>query len=1057
MEKYNLFKAVSSFREAQNGKELLARVGLEFCNVDSVVIDNSIMRKICEKDITAEAHYIECAELDYLADLPERPLAYYRQDETNLVRLANATEGCLVVYERVSTGFVDITKGAVGSAVCGLVRSAKKDIMLGDDIYPDGIIWSQQIFKAYNEKYGENILDKLALLFVCAKGSARFRGRYYKLLSELTYENFLLPIKKAVSEGLHQLCAVVSERVCVATELPRNINLAGYGCFEKMFLDTASGAITYLTVKKYTSLSRIFSFSRVAFASDALIEQNSLEEIKTEVDNLYASGIDLIAVGDKEGKDALYGVKANYIKNYCDSVAAICAQMKSKKRMLILYPTFTSLMNGDDTAFDIKLCQSLQRLDKNGIFYDICDELTFKTFAESNEGKIVIGAQEYDGVALIDAENISFATANKIQELLQQKVRFFSYGEKLRLIDGVKSARVDDLAKNFGCVKRIEDICEEKFFKLSNFELCRFGFLPDMSKLVFVRSNNNSKFSFNTRGRLSCVDVLAGTEKEISSKKILGSLFGVKTVDTNDFSSTALFIRESQDKNSLSANNSNKVIETGELFTLKNYSRNILALSLCDYRTTKGRWNTDKRMGEMSDTLLSAKGGAEFRFTVVSDGFEGKCSLYVPEFADVTALVNGNSVQGKKGVFDISGLLKNGQNEIVVAVPRIASQIDSCGMPDGIFIAGEFAALTDADITYDTDRKLYVDGGFTLAAIPEQIDINKIRESGFWYFAGAMELSCNVFVNKKGGVVYKLRFNEKNAELVEVKVNGSEAGVVGFYPYEINISDFLYDGDNEITLKLYSSDEALKIRTTQDGVQVFEPFGLGVNRTNYDFIEFDGVSRVYKCGDNTVTANDKVSFNIQRGEFVAVVGKSGAGKTTLLNILGGMDVCDSGNVVVDGRNIRNFSEAELTDYRRNDVGFVFQYGNLVDDLTVRENIELASGLCEDAISVEIALNAMDLLDYADSVVSQLSSGQQQRVAIARALAKNPKLLLCDEPTGTLDSNEGRQIISLLYETCKTTGKTAVVITHDDVVCAMADRVIKLQNGCVIENTVNPER
>ncbi|MBR6533275.1 MAG: ATP-binding cassette domain-containing protein, partial [Clostridia bacterium] len=173
-------------------------------------------------------------------------------------------------------------------------------------------------------------------------------------------------------------------------------------------------------------------------------------------------------------------------------------------------------------------------------------------------------------------------------------------------------------------------------------------------------------------------------------------------------------------------------------------------------------------------------------------------------------------------------------------------------------------------------------------------------------------------------------------------------------------------------------------------------------------------------------------------------------------MLGGMDKCDDGNIVIDGVNIGEFSEKQLSNYRRNDIGFVFQQNNLIDDLTVRENVALVSRISDDSINANIALDAVGLLDYADSLTLNLSAGQQQRVVVARALAKNPKLLLCDEPTGILNKEESTEILSMIYETCKTTNKTAVVVTNNDEICAKADRVIKLKNGCIVENIINLE-
>ena len=220
------------------------------------------------------------------------------------------------------------------------------------------------------------------------------------------------------------------------------------------------------------------------------------------------------------------------------------------------------------------------------------------------------------------------------------------------------------------------------------------------------------------------------------------------------------------------------------------------------------------------------------------------------------------------------------------------------------------------------------------------------------------------------------------------------------------------------------------------------------------FVEFRDVRKVYRMGEVEVAAVDGMTFDIERGELVVVVGPSGAGKTTLLNMLGGMDACSSGTIMLDGREISAFSEKELTYYRRYDIGFVFQFYNLVQNLTALENVELASQICKDPLDAGTVLKQVGLGHRLDNFPAQLSGGEQQRVAIARALAKNPKLLLCDEPTGALDYRTGKAILKLLQGTCFDTGKTVVLITHNSAFTAIADRVIHIREGRVAGVEVN---
>ena len=219
-------------------------------------------------------------------------------------------------------------------------------------------------------------------------------------------------------------------------------------------------------------------------------------------------------------------------------------------------------------------------------------------------------------------------------------------------------------------------------------------------------------------------------------------------------------------------------------------------------------------------------------------------------------------------------------------------------------------------------------------------------------------------------------------------------------------------------------------------------------------VEMENVQKVYHMGEVEIRAADSITFSIEKGEFTVIVGPSGAGKTTVLNILGGMDTCDGGKVLVDGEDISGYRNRKLTSYRRNDIGFVFQFYNLVPNLTALENVELATQICRNPLDAAQVLREVGLEERMDNFPAQLSGGEQQRVAIARALAKNPKLLLCDEPTGALDYNTGKAILKLLQDTCREKGMTVVVITHNSAIAPMADRVIQIKNGRVTAMNVN---
>lgn len=223
------------------------------------------------------------------------------------------------------------------------------------------------------------------------------------------------------------------------------------------------------------------------------------------------------------------------------------------------------------------------------------------------------------------------------------------------------------------------------------------------------------------------------------------------------------------------------------------------------------------------------------------------------------------------------------------------------------------------------------------------------------------------------------------------------------------------------------------------------------------YIQVINECKRYKMGESTIVANNNINFEIEKGEFVIILGPSGAGKSTVLNILGGMDSCDEGQIIIDGVDISKYNSKQLTNYRRNDVGFVFQFYNLVQNLTARENVELSSQIVSNALDIDETLKLVGLEHRKNNFPAQLSGGEQQRVAIARAIAKNPKLLLCDEPTGALDYTTGKQILKTLQDTCRNTGTTVIVITHNSALAPMADRVIRINDAKVrsIEVNSNP--
>ena len=229
---------------------------------------------------------------------------------------------------------------------------------------------------------------------------------------------------------------------------------------------------------------------------------------------------------------------------------------------------------------------------------------------------------------------------------------------------------------------------------------------------------------------------------------------------------------------------------------------------------------------------------------------------------------------------------------------------------------------------------------------------------------------------------------------------------------------------------------------------------IGHEEVHMSYIEFQNVKKIYKMGDVKIKALNGADFSIEKGEFAVIAGASGAGKSTILNLMGGMDTATTGKIIVDKENVSKFSAKKLTTYRRYDIGFVFQFYNLIPNLTAKENVELATQICKDSLDAENVLIDVGLGHRINNFPAQLSGGEQQRVSIARALAKRPKLLLCDEPTGALDYNTGRQILKLLQETCRKDKMTVVLITHNGAITPMADHIIRMKSGKIVEDIYN---
>ena len=1068
MDRYNLLKNISEGRLGVTTPEY----GYTVINDNigkAYTLDLSVIATVdkCEGKFAAKS--LQLKTVSDIKRLPENVLGYYVLEEGNIVRIKKPVKGAYAVCFDFLLDYINFT-GA--KAVSALLAQINEDISLSDtvfisnDIYPTEIIWSSTLKKAYEEKYHEDMREKLALLFIEAKGSARFRNRYYSLLCEIVYKNFVCQLKgKALIGGTKLALNVFDLLVPGSQVLPSNSLLQYVSAFDKLFLkaDEADAAL----LKVYGGISLQFGSEIIAEISGAQFVNSTLNELKNTVDKLFAVGIKKIGFENiaKYAKFDVLAKKAEYLADYINLIGACLSEGVVVADALVVYSNNTAYgisnpqNRTEEEKFSAFVNGSATSLTECGLAFHLCDERLLKDFAEISGNRIKIGQHSYTKIVLAGADNISFSTANILFDYADKGGKIYALGGKPRLIDGVISERMKKLSDNITQVKiadaaSLKLSCEPRIKGLADVRTLK---LPDGSFMYLLAniSGENPTVTFNTYEDVLQTDLITKSEYALENKNRLGRLTG-KSVFALEGASAVLRVVKS---GSYSAKRKNaKYVGVDPVFDVTGVTDNCLVINRCQWRTGRNKWQSADPVVAVLRQLsyINKNYSAEFKFAfnIEAGALPSVCKLVIKNADCFNITVNGAAVEPARNN-NISGLVREGENTVVIKAAEFNSLMkENPAVLDNVRLLGNFGVKNNAEVKH-TDEGIVTENDFTITALPIQVNISEITQSGFWFFGGTIELSQTITIPEKEGVVYKFGFTDFKAQLAEVFVNGISAGLIGFEPFEVPISELLYQGENKITVKLFSGIKNYNILNgSMANKPCFAPFGGKVYDRVMAYVKFSGVTKTYKNGNTVVNALNDVTFGIERGEFVVIFGPDGSGKTTLFNLLAATERCDSGVITVDETVVNELTLREKDSYHRDDVALICAQGNLLPGFTVAENIELAAAIAKEPLDLGLSLAAVGLSGQEKTKASQLDADAQLRTAVARALAKNPKIILCDEPTAQLDTVGAKAILHLLYNVCKNTGKTVIVITNNSAFCSMADRIIKIKDGTITQNIIN---
>ncbi len=1012
-------------------------------------------------------------------DIPENVLGYYMVDGGSLIRLNKAVKGCYIVYAEALNDYINLTGK---KAVEALFNSAKENaatakcVTIVNNLFPSQIMWSNTLKKLYKERYNEDITEKIALLFVGAKGATRFRGRYYQLLQDIVYDNFLMPLRQYCFERGIRLYAAASFNISAASfVLPNNCIMGYRNIFDNIFLTCPKALLEGSFIKKYSGLLEGTGKDKIiAEISAEDFSSLSLNTLKNLVDRLLANGISKINIFAATEDDSVAERKLNYLRQYVNTACALFSLGDTDSDVLFVYPTFTEyacfnpagiseVQNYNDT-----LENQIEALYTEGVLPDFISEDELSN-AQISGAIITVKNKSYSRLVFPSSTTVGVATAEFITNFTAAGGRVYSLGEKPHLIDGVRGERADKLQELIRLLNNNElnQLRQSNIPLISDNEIdIRPIKLKDNSMAYFLANveNKEATLSINTFESVTQLNLITMSGRVAPLANKIGKIAGRQAVAVDGEQGGSVLYYVTKDDGYMSRQTTQNSLELSEIFALKSSSVNSLVLQSCVYRIGKAKWQEETNVSSLVKLLKDIDRSftlqLKFTFTIdeMAEGLSLGLSVKNPELYKIS--VNGTDTS----VGDITALVRGGENTLEIYAAKFDLAQKNYNTPlEKPIIYGNFALKNNSSFSINEEGKIITKGCLVITEKPKAVNINHITEAGFWTFGGKMTVSQDVFIETKRAGVYKLSFKEFGAMLAKVSVNGVTAGTIGFKPYELDISDYLLQGENRIDISLYTEkDNVIAALNSENGQLTLNPFGCSFKAKESLFIDADGISKSFITKAETVNALNKISFSVKAGELVVVNGLDGLGKTTLFNALAALTPIDSGRLVVDNKPLEDIGPKAAAEYRKNTVSVISGEDNLIDGLTLKENMRLIAPKVQSDNDILQVLYSVGLHTKADLFPTALTEYEKMCAALSAAVIKSSKLLLLDEPTARLNSDASKRLVKLIYETTRLTGKTTVLFSSNTDFCGMADRIITLKDGYIAENTVNatpipPER
>ena len=1024
------------------------------------------------------ARALKCIRITEDCDLPARIIGFYKVEDGLARKCKYADVGAFAVYSEILPGSLNLVNPKAAQyafSAAALKNPSAKFYCVNNDFFAPVPVWSSVIKKAYMQKYGQDITENLIMLFEDAKGCKRFRNRYYALTAELVTDNFLRPLKDiCVGSGISLYGSKAFSLSVAEQVLPNNALIGICDIYDKLFLYCPAELLDGAFLRRYIRFFTSFKPQKIAAVfSDNDIKKLSLKRLAAFADRLLAGGIRQFCIPQGTAQKGTDGKKAQILKKYIQNTAALLDTGERISDVLAIYPYSSAAGNfcanniGAVKEFNTVTQKGIDLLNRADILYDVASERSLGQEIKISGALISAANNKYTCLVLLPCDTLTPTAAGFILKYTENGGRVYCIGEKPLLIDGVQNSRIDEISQRIKRIgaKEISQLRAERtpLFDDNGIDVycCK---LPDGSKLSFAANINgdSGSVSFASFENIAAVDTVNRELLPVNLSNKIGKVAGKQVIDLKNFENSHAVFRIGDIP--LQKPKQPEYLNLSPYFDLTDSGDNTFVINKCSVRKTNGKWsaptcikNALKNMQRASRKNIT---DLKFDFEIRDCEKIGDMLLYFENQALYSVFINDIPVKTAGEPTDIREFVKEGVNSILIRSESLVQRLKteettiSC-----LFISGKFAVVSTAPVRNEKFA-VRTKNEFVITALPAAVNIERLTENGFWFFGSDMLLTQRFTLEEEPDSAALLRFKKFNALCACVCVNGVDTADIWAPPFKTNVGKYLRKGENEISIRIFADNTNLHALDgiTDDNVSL-EPLGAVLftgDEEQTDYICLKDVTKTYVDGGKTIYAVRDADINIGIGEFTVIYGPTGSGKTTLLNIIGGIDTCDSGTVCIEENDINEYSESRLADYRRKNISFIFKDGNLLDYLTVNDNITLFCDSKNQVLDNRLVLRSVGLEDKADCTAAKLTLCEQQKAAIAGAVAKNPQIILCDEPLGKLKQSDAAEVLNLLRETCRLTGKTVIIATNNKALCAAADRVITISDGCITANEVNPK-